>query len=71
MRVTTINLPNIFVDAIRVLTDLGYYESRSQAVRQALKQFLTNEAMLIEELIPENFKEMKEQQMKAMLEMNQ
>ena len=56
MRVITINLPDKYVDAIQILKDMNMYPSRSEAVRVALSEFLTDEFRLAQNLIPENFK---------------
>lgn len=42
---------------------MGFYPSRSEAVRVALKQFLTEEADILEDLQLENFKKLKNIQM--------
>lgn len=43
MKIITINLPMQYIDAIRVLTDLELYASRSEAIRVALRNFLSKE----------------------------
>lgn len=43
MKICTINVPDRYLDVIKVLVDLGFYPSRSEAVRVALKQFLNEE----------------------------
>ena len=66
MKITTINIPNAYLDCIEVLVNMGFYPSRSEAVRVALKQFLTDEADIIEDLEPENFKKLKNIQMEML-----
>lgn len=56
MRIITINLPNQYLQAIQVLNDMGVYPSRSEAIRVALHQFLTNELKLEKDLDSETFK---------------
>lgn len=56
MRIITINLPNQYLQAIQVLNDMGVYPSRSEAIRVALHQFLTNELKLEKDLNSETFK---------------
>ena len=66
MKITTINIPDIYLDCIEVLVNMGYYPSRSEAVRVALKQFLTDEADNVEDLQKENFKKLKTIQMEML-----
>ena len=68
MKIVTINIPDQYLDCLAVLVDLGYYPSRSEAVRQALKQFLTDEADLVEGLDKERFEQLKNTQMDVMLQ---
>lgn len=56
MKIITINLPEKYLDAIQVLMDMNVYPSRSEAVRTALNDFLTNELKMTLDLDPENFK---------------
>jgi Arc/MetJ-type ribon-helix-helix transcriptional regulator len=67
MRIVTINIPDQYLDCIQVLVNLGYYPSRSEAVRQALKRFLTEEEKMTTGMIPENFQTLKSEQMEAMI----
>lgn len=50
MKIITINLPQQYLNAIQILNDLGIYPSRSEAIRVALRDFLTNELLLSEDL---------------------
>ncbi|MFO8017900.1 MAG: ribbon-helix-helix protein, CopG family [Promethearchaeia archaeon] len=50
MKSITINLAEAYVNAIKSLTDLGIYPSRSEAVRVALSEFLQDEIKLLDEL---------------------
>lgn len=47
MRIITINLSEHHLDALKTLTDLGIYDSRSQALRSALADFLESEVELL------------------------
>ncbi|MHA1745704.1 MAG: ribbon-helix-helix domain-containing protein [Promethearchaeota archaeon] len=67
MRIVTINIPDQYLDCIQVLVNLGYYPSRSEAVRQALKRFLTEEDKMTTGMNPENFQALKSEQMEAMI----
>ena len=67
MKIVTINIPDQYLDCIQVLVGLGYYPSRSEAVRQALKRFLTEEAKITTDMEPENFEALKSEQMEAMI----
>lgn len=58
IKIITINLPIAYIKAIQALNDLGIYPSRSEALRQALKEFLQNEFRFYEDLDSENFKEL-------------
>lgn len=67
MRICTINVPNAYLECISVLTDMGYFPSRSEAVRQALAKFVSKELGNMEQLTGENFKEIKQEQLKFFL----
>jgi len=67
MRIVTINIPDQYLDCIQVLVNLGYYPSRSEAVRQALKRFLTEEEKITTGMTPEIFQALKSEQMEAMI----
>ncbi len=54
MKIITINLPEKYLSAIKVLNDFGFYASRSEAIRVALKDFLTDELKFYEELDEES-----------------
>lgn len=51
MQIVTINIPDMFVDAIARLTDQGLYPSRSEAIRSALRDFLKNELEMVNALM--------------------
>ena len=55
MKIITINLPDKFLSAIQVLTDLEIYPSRSEAIRKALSEFLNPELEMFDELEDEYF----------------
>jgi Arc/MetJ-type ribon-helix-helix transcriptional regulator len=54
MKIITINLPEKYLSAIKILNDLGIYPSRSEAIRIALRDFLTDELKMYEELDEES-----------------
>ena len=54
MKIITINLPEKYLSAIKILNDLGIYPSRSEAIRIALRDFLTNELKMYEDLDEES-----------------
>ncbi len=56
MKIITINLPEKYLQAIQILNDLGIYPSRSEAIRIALRDFLTNELKMYQDLDEESFK---------------
>ncbi|UYP48344.1 hypothetical protein NEF87_004629 [Candidatus Lokiarchaeum ossiferum] len=67
MKIVTINIPDQYLDCLETMVNMGYFPSRSEAVRQALKQFLTNEQDLNQDLTPERFQAFKTQQMEALM----
>ena len=56
MKIITINLPEKYLEAIQILNDMGVYPSRSEAIRIALNNFLTNELKMFKDLDDESFK---------------
>jgi Arc/MetJ-type ribon-helix-helix transcriptional regulator len=56
MKIITINLPEKYLQAIQILNDMGVYPSRSEAIRIALHNFLTNELKMFKDLDDESFK---------------
>ena len=56
MKIITINLPEKYLEAIQTLNDLGIYPSRSEAIRIALQDFLTDELKMYKDLEEESFK---------------
>lgn len=56
MKIITINLPEKYLHAIQILNDMGVYPSRSEAIRIALNQFLTNELKMFKDLEDDSFK---------------
>ena len=67
MKIATINIPDDYLNCIEILVNLGYYPSRSECVREALKQFLGREATLNENLKVENFQKLKSTQMNSLI----
>ena len=55
MKIVTINLPKPFLDTLEKLTEYGLYPSRSEAIRVALRDFLSKELQ-----IAQKFKEIHE-----------
>jgi len=51
MQIVTVNLPSIYIDAIAKLTEQGMFPSRSEAIRQALRDFLKSELEMVESLL--------------------
>ena len=56
LKIITINLPEKYLQAIQILNDMGVYPSRSEAIRIALHQFLSNELKFFNELEDDSFK---------------
>ena len=56
MKIITINLPEKYLSAIQALNEMGIYPSRSEAIRIALKDFLTDELKMYNDLEDESFK---------------
>lgn len=65
LKIATINIPDDYLSCIEILVNLGYYPSRSEAVREALKQFLSHETILNDNL--RNFEDIKRKQMNKMI----
>jgi Arc/MetJ-type ribon-helix-helix transcriptional regulator len=56
MKIITINLPIQYIQAIQSLQDLGMCDSRSSAIRTALRDFLGEELKTFNNLETETFK---------------
>lgn len=56
MKIITINLPEKYLQAIQILNDMGVYPSRSEAIRIALHDFLSDELKMFKDLDDESFK---------------
>jgi Arc/MetJ-type ribon-helix-helix transcriptional regulator len=69
MKICTINIPDQYLDCLEILVTLGYYPSRSEAVRVAIKQFLNSEPIMMDSMMKETFEEMKKIQMNSMINM--
>ena len=67
MKIITINVPDQYLDCIESMVNQGFFPSRSEAFREALKQFLMNEVELNKGLDSEVFEQMKRNQMESML----
>jgi len=68
LKIITINLPHRYLDAIACLIDLGYYPSRSEAIRIALREFLGSELNMFSKLEKNYFEKIKKAQLKSMIE---
>ena len=55
MKIITIALPFIYVDAIDILCSAGLYPSRSEAIRQAILYTLRKDLKLMNDLQISNF----------------
>lgn len=67
MKIVTINIPDVYLDCLEIMINFGYFPSRSEAVREALKQFLTKEDEINRDLAKERFASLKKAEMKSML----
>jgi Arc/MetJ-type ribon-helix-helix transcriptional regulator len=67
LKITSISLPEQYIECLDVLVELGYFPSRSEAMRQALNQFLSKEEMHKNEIIRPVFLELKTIQMNALI----
>lgn len=67
MKIVTINIPDQYLDGIETLVNLGFYPSRSEAVRQALHRFLDKEAEFSEDLSSEHFTKLKQFQLDSLM----
>ncbi|MCF2140933.1 MAG: type II toxin-antitoxin system ParD family antitoxin [Candidatus Lokiarchaeota archaeon] len=67
MKIVTINIPDQYLDGIETMVNLGFYPSRSEAVRQALKQFLAREAQFSEDLETDRFAKLKQFQLDTII----
>jgi Arc/MetJ-type ribon-helix-helix transcriptional regulator len=50
MKIVTINLPEPFLAGLEKLTEYGLYPSRSEAIRVALRDFLSRELQIAQKL---------------------
>ena len=60
MRVVTINIPDSYLDSFKSLIKLDLYASRSQIVRESLKDFLDKELKFTEDIKEQNFLEIRD-----------
>ena len=58
-QIVTINVPDAYIKAFESLIELGLFNSRSEIVREALKEFLESEKQLNDDLLVENFYKIK------------
>ncbi len=68
MKIVTINIPDQYLDCLETMVNMGFFPSRSEAVRQALKRFLTVEQELNKDLDPERFQSLKMNQVEALMQ---
>lgn len=64
MKIVTINIPDQYLDAVEILVGAGFYPSRSEAIRQALKSFIQSNAELDSNL--QEFDRLKNEQIEKM-----
>jgi len=67
LKITTINLPEQYIESLDYLVDLGYFPSRSESIRQALKQFLSKEQIFVNEISSSVFCDLKDHQAKCLI----
>ena len=67
MKICTINLPEQYVESLDNMVDLGFFPSRSEAMRQALKQFLSKEEVFVKEISSSVFCNLKSNQMNCLI----
>ena len=67
MKMITMYLPDKFIECLDAMKEMGYFPSRSEAIRQALKQFLTYEQELNRDLVPARFRELKDTQIEELM----
>lgn len=51
MQIVTVNLPSVYITAIKKMTDERLYPSRSEAIRVAIRDFLKKELEMVEILL--------------------
>lgn len=61
MKIITINLPELYLAGIQILTDLKIYPSRSEALRIAIEDFLSKELEMRKDLDLNILKSLKKQ----------
>lgn len=66
MKITTINIPDCYLDCVDSMVTLGYFPSRSETFREAIKQFLAKEVDNNHLLDPTFFKQIKQTQMETL-----
>jgi Arc/MetJ-type ribon-helix-helix transcriptional regulator len=59
LKIVTLNIPDQYLACIEVLVNMGYYPSRSEATRVAVKQFLDREDDMNKSLDPSEFSALK------------
>jgi Arc/MetJ-type ribon-helix-helix transcriptional regulator len=67
MKIVTINIPDQYLDCIESMVNLGFYPSRSEAVREALKQFIVRESKFTKDIEKPSFEAMKRKQMGVLM----
>lgn len=66
-RICTINIPDQYLDCLESMVNLGFYPSRSEAIRAAIKQFLVDEPERSKLMDKETFHKGKAIEMKRMM----
>jgi Arc/MetJ-type ribon-helix-helix transcriptional regulator len=67
MKIITINIPDQFLDALEILVCLGFFPSRSQAMREAIKDLLEKDLQFNGDIVPEAFQKLKETQLRCLV----
>lgn len=67
MKIITINVPDQYLDDIEVLVNLGFFPSRSEAFREAIKQFIQHEMNFNTNLVSDTFQKLKENQLRCLV----
>ena len=66
LKIATINISENYFQCIDDLVNLGFFPSRSEVIREAIKQFLNHEATLMDNL--HNFHDIKQHHMEKILQ---
>jgi len=67
MKIATINLPDNYLQCVDILVNLGFFPSRSECLREAIKTFISKDLSLNNKIRPKAFEELKAAQMSKMM----